>query len=54
MKDLLGIVMAALLLIVSLMTLLTAEQTWEPSNEPVVHNPEKVSDLGLRLVLKSH
>ena len=54
MKDLLGTLMAALLVILSLMTLLTAEQTWEPSNEPVVHNTEKVSDLGLRLVLKSH
>ena len=54
MKDLLGHTMAALLVILSLMTLLTPDHNWEPSNEPVVHNPERVSDLGLRLVLKSH
>jgi hypothetical protein len=54
MKDIVGTLMAALLVMLSLMTLLTAEHNWEPSNEPVVHNPERVSDLGLRLALKSH
>ena len=54
MKDILSTLMAALLVMLSLITLLTAEQNWEPSNEPVVSNPERVSDLGLRLVLKSH
>jgi hypothetical protein len=54
MKDILGTLMAALLVMLSLITLLTAEHNWEPSNEPVVSNPERISDLGLRLVLKSH
>jgi hypothetical protein len=54
MKDILGTLMAALLVILSLMTLLTAEHNWESSNEPVVSNPERVSDLGLRLVFQGH
>jgi hypothetical protein len=54
MKDILGTLMATLLVMLALITLLTAEQNWEPSNEPVVSNPERVSDLGLRLALKSH
>jgi len=54
MKDILGTVMAAFLVMLSLITLLTAEHNWEPSNEPVVSNPERVSDLGLRLTLKGH
>jgi hypothetical protein len=54
MKDILGTLMAAFLVMLSLITLLTAEHNWEPSNEPVVSNPERVSDLGLRLTLKSH
>ena len=53
MKDILGTLMAALLVIVSLI-MLTAEHNWEPSNEPMVSNPERVSDLGLRMALKSH
>jgi hypothetical protein len=54
MKDILGTLMAALLVTLSLITLLTAEHNWEPSNESVVSNAERVSDLGLRLALKSH
>jgi hypothetical protein len=54
MKDILSTLMAALLVMLSLITLLTAEHNWEPSNEPLVSNPERVSDLGLRLALKSH
>jgi hypothetical protein len=54
MKDILTTVMAALFVMLSLITLLTAEHNWQPSNEPVVSNPERVSDLGLRLALKSH
>ena len=54
MKDILGTRMAALLVMLSLITLLTAEHNWEPSNEPVISNAERVSDLGLRLSLKSH
>jgi hypothetical protein len=54
MKDISSTLMAALLVTLSLITLLTAEHNWEPSNEPVVSNPERVSDLGLRLALKSH
>jgi hypothetical protein len=54
MKDILGTLMAALLVMLSLITLLTAEHNWEASNEPVVSNPERISDLGLRLTLKSH
>ena len=54
MKDILGTLMAALLVIVSLITLLRAEHNWEPSNEPVLSNTERVSDLGLRLALKNH
>lgn len=54
MKDILGTLMAALLVILSLITLLRAEHNWEPSNEPVLSNTERVSDLGLRLALKNH
>jgi hypothetical protein len=54
MKDILGTLMAALLVILSLITLLRAEHNWEPSNEPVLRNTERVSDLGLRLALKNH
>ena len=53
MKDILGTLMAALLVILSLITLLRAEHNWEPSNEPVLSNTERVSDLGLRLALKN-
>ena len=49
MKDILGTLMAALLVMLSLITLLTAEHNWESKNEPVVSNLERVSDLGLRL-----
>jgi hypothetical protein len=54
MNDILSTLMAAFLVMLSLITLLTAEHNWEPSNEPVVSNPQRVSDLGLRLSLKSH
>jgi hypothetical protein len=54
MKDILGTLMAALLVILSLITLLRAEHNWEPSNEPALSNTERVSDLGLRLALKNH
>jgi hypothetical protein len=37
-----------------LITLLAAEHNCEPRNQPVVSNPARVSDLGLRLALKSH
>jgi hypothetical protein len=54
MKDILGTLVAVLLVMLSLITLLTAEHNWEPGSEPVVSNPERVSDVGLRLALKSH
>jgi hypothetical protein len=54
MKDILGTLMAALFVTLSLITLLTAEHNCEPSNESVVSNAERVSDLGLRLALKRH
>jgi hypothetical protein len=54
MNDILSTLMAAFLVMLSLITLLTAEHNWEPSNESVVSNAERVSDLGLRLALKSH
>ena len=53
MKDILGTLLAALLVMMSLITLLTAEHNWEPSNEPSSATP-RVSDLRLRLALKSH
>ena len=49
MKDILSTLMVTLFVMLSLITLLTAEHNWEPRNEPVVSNPERVSDLGLRL-----
>jgi hypothetical protein len=54
MKDILGTLVVALLVMLSLITLLTADHNWESSNEPVVHNAKRVSNLGLRLALKSH
>ena len=52
MKDIAATLFATLIVVLSLISLLTAERSWETTRGAVVSNPERVSDLGLRFAFQ--
>jgi hypothetical protein len=52
MKDIAATLLVTLIVLLSLISLLTAERSWEATSRAAVSNPERVSDLGLRFTFK--
>ena len=52
MKDILAVLLAGLFVVMSLMSLLSAERADEATRAVTTNNQERVSDLGLRITFK--